>query len=76
MSGQDKNNPVIWLVHEWAEFYHLACQQIIANSSQAKPTKVSVKINKKQIKMLFAGWEVRSEKNCALGLCTDRGQWP
>ena len=26
--------------------------------------------------MLFAGREVRIEKNCALGLCTDLGLWP
>ena len=25
--------------------------------------------------MLFAGREVRIEKNCALGLCTDLGIW-
>ena len=46
-SGQDKKNPVIWLVGERAEFYHLARQQIIVNSWQAKPTDDSVKINKK-----------------------------
>ena len=25
--------------------------------------------------MLFAGLEIRIEKNCALGLCTDLGLW-
>ena len=47
---------------------------MIANSWQAKPKKVSVKIKRK--KKLFAGRGVRMEKNCALGLCTDFGIWP